>query len=151
MYQASRYKGALWKAQRYSIEGDLLSLMDYGRVVLMTLTRVHPLRKSSVDVAGANWRQLPDEYDFSWDTAPTISFLDDRLARIDTDCGIFISRYRTRKQNGLQFPYWDRVKVDSPCVGDYGRVRVLVHEVRVQRNRLLHIRGGRREATRDAE
>ena len=120
IYQAVRYKGALWKAQRYSIEGDLLSLMDYGGEVLMTLTRVHPLRKISVDVAGTNWRLLPDEYDFSWDRAPTISFLDDHLARIDTDCGIFISRYQTRKQNGLQFPYWDRVKVDSPCVGDYG-------------------------------
>ena len=120
MYQAVRYKGALWKAQRYSIEGDLLTLMDYGGEVLMTLTRVHPLRKISLDVAGTNWRLLPDEYDFSWDRAPTISFLDDHLARIDTDCGVFISRYRTRKQNGLQFPYWDRVKVDSPCVGDYG-------------------------------
>ena len=120
MYQATRYKGALWKAQRYSIEGDLLSLMDHGGEVLMTLTRVHPLRESSVDVAGANWRLLPDEYDFSWDRAPTISFLDDRLARIDTDCGIFISHYLTRKQNRVQFPYWGRVKVDSPCVGDYG-------------------------------
>ena len=120
MHQAVRYKGALWKSQRYSIEGDLLSLMGYGGEVLMTLTRVHPLRKSSLDVAGTNWRLLPDEYDFSWDRVPTISFLDDSLARIDTDCGIFISYYQTRNRGRVQFPYWDRVKADSPCAGDYG-------------------------------
>ena len=120
MDQASRYKGALWEAQRYSIEGDILSLLDHDGEVLMTLTRVHPLRKSSIGVAGTNWRLLPEEYDFSWERVPTISFLDDRLARIDTDCGIFISYYLTRNQNRVQFPYWGRVKVESPCVGDYG-------------------------------
>ena len=120
MDQASRYKDALWEARRYGIEGDLLSLLDHDGEVLVTLTRVHPLRKSSISVAGANWRLLPEEYGFSWDRAPTISFLDGRLARIDTDCGIFISKYRTRKQSRIQFPYWGRVKVESPCVGDYG-------------------------------
>ena len=120
MDQASRYKSALWDAQRYSIEGDILRLLDHDGEILMTLTRVHPLRRSSIDVAGANWRLLPEEYDFSWDRVPTISFLDDRLARIDTDCGMFISKYLTRKQSRIQFPYWGRVKVESPCVGDYG-------------------------------
>ena len=120
MDQASRYKEALWEARRYSIEGDFLSLLDHDGEVLMALTRVHPLRRSSVGVAGANWRLLPEEYDFSWERVPTISFLDDRLARIDTDCGIFISKYRTRKQSLIQFGYGGRVKVESLCVGDYG-------------------------------
>ena len=120
MDQASRYKDALWEAERYSIEGDILILSDYDGEILMTLTRVHPLRKSSIGVAVTDWRLLPGDYDFSWDRAPTISFLDDRLARIDTDCGIFISKYQTRNQSGVQFGYGGRVKIESPCVGNYG-------------------------------
>ena len=120
MDQASRYKGALREVWKYSMEGDILSLMDHDGEVLMTLIRVHPLRESSIGVAGTDWRLLPGEYEFSWERVPTISFLNDYLARIDTDCGIFISYYLTRNQNRVQFPYWDRVKVESLCVGDYG-------------------------------
>ena len=118
--QAERYGKALLDSRRYRLDDDRLELFDGMGLVRLAFMRNPPIPGRPVAVVGTRWLFLPGESEVGGEDEFTIEFLDKRLVVVNTLCGSYVLRYRTRGQNEVGFELPNQVEFETPCLGDYG-------------------------------
>ena len=114
MDQADLYGSALLEAERYRVEGDQLEILDGQGSVRMVFKRDAPLAGSSVNLAGTAWRIMAEGGTGRGIRAPTIAFLDDRLATGVTACRPYAAFFSLSEGN-VNFMSTSMLEYDRSC------------------------------------
>ena len=92
--QEDAYVKALWRAKRFRVIGDRLQILDTTRDVTLVFVKQETLPGNPVELAGTQWRLLP-EGDWEADApAATLIFLDEYRASGMTGCRDYLATYR---------------------------------------------------------
>ena len=111
MDQADAYISALAQGERFRITDDRLEVLDSDGATKLIFVRRVPLPGSPTDLKGTAWRLLIESDAMGGARAPTLAFLDDRLATGATACRSYVATYQVSK-GALKFP--GRGMLESP-------------------------------------
>ena len=103
MEQADSYMTALIDGKMFRLDGDRLEILDETNEVRLISSRQDPLPGDAIDLMGTAWRLVIEADEGGRTRAPTLAFLNDRIAAGAITCGGYVATYSVT-DGRLSFP-----------------------------------------------